>query len=325
MRVSVIIPAYNCEETIRETLDSVLRQTVTPHEVLVLDDGSTDGTGCILNEYTSRLTVFRQPNGGVGSALNALCSRAQGDVVAVLGSDDIWHPMYLEIQHNLIQECPSAVAYFTGHVNFKGTREYEWNADPLAVPARTRLIPPAVFLKEYNAAPGPFASMSHCCVPTNVLRKLGDQPFQLRAAEDLYFFNRLALLGPVLYASMPLVAYRIRSGSLSSDRLFLTESEVRAFELLEEHYKDVADRGLSRVFRRAFAGKRRLYGKTLMGACRASTARRQFARSLGSCGSPDSLAKSLALLLLTYMPAGLQPEWPARGFDPRLNAGGGDC
>ena len=214
MRASVIIPPYNCEETTRGTLDSMFRQTVPPQEILVLDDGSTDGTAGILNEYTRRVTVFRQPNGGVGSALNALCGRAQVNVVAVLGSDDRWHLKYLEVQQDLTEEHPNAVAYFTGHVNFKGTHEYEWNADPLAVPGRARLIPPSVFLKEYNAAPGSFACMSHCCVPANVLRRLGDEPFRLRAAEDLYFFNRLALMGLVLYASMSLVAYRIRSGSL---------------------------------------------------------------------------------------------------------------
>ena len=320
MNVSVIIPAFNCEATIRITLESALRQTAPPYEILAMDDGSTDATPSILKEYKGRVVTFRQPNAGVGSALSGLCRRVRGDVVAVLGSDDVWHPRYLEIQQKLIQEHPGAVAYFTGHVNFTGGPEYEWRSDPLDAPATLRLIPPRDFLCEYNKAPGPFACMSHCCVPARALREIGQEPFKLRMAEDLYFFNRLAPLGPVLYASIPLVAYRIRAGSLSADRLLLAESEVRAFELLEEHYRRITDRKVSRVFHQAFAVKRRLYSKFLMGEHHESQARRQLACSLSASCSPASLVKSIGLLLPTCLPTQLQPTWPASRRDLRVGA-----
>jgi glycosyltransferase involved in cell wall biosynthesis len=285
-----------------------------------MDDGSTDRTPSILQAYKPRAVLFRQPNAGLGAARDALCRRVQGDIVAALDSDDLWHPRYLEVQRQLIQEYPDAVAYFTGHVNFEGSRDYEWTSDPLKFTAATRVIPSAAFVREYNAAPGPFASMSYCCVPADVLRRLGDAPFRLRKSEDLYFFSRVALLGPIVHAGIPLVAYRIRPGSLSSNRLLLAESTVRTFELLEGEYGAIHDKDLAKGFYHARANKRRMYAKTLMGAGRTLEARSQVTRSLRDCANIASVAKSMALLLFTYMPTELQPAWPQGGCDSRIGS-----
>ena len=72
MKISVVIPTYNSARVIRLTLDSVLRQTVAPHEILVLDDGSKDETVSILNSYGSKVSVIQQPNRGVAAARNEL-------------------------------------------------------------------------------------------------------------------------------------------------------------------------------------------------------------------------------------------------------------
>ena len=312
MKISVVIPAYNAAATIEATLDSVLRQTVQPDEILVLDDGSTDETSSVLHAYKQRITVLRQENRGVASALNALCGQAQGDLVAILGSDDIWHAGYLEMQSRLFGSYPTASALFTGHVDFYGEDNYEWVGDPLEPAADVELITSVTFLKRYNEAPGPFSNMSHCCVPGRVLRMLGGEPFKLRMAEDLYFFNRLFLFaaGPVVYISTPLVAYRIREGSLSSNRLVLNEAEVRVFELLDKDFCSNSGVAFRRVFREGFAIKRRQYAKVLLGAGEASKARRQLWCSLRDSRQPASFAKSMALLLIAALPRSLQPSWP---------------
>jgi glycosyltransferase involved in cell wall biosynthesis len=311
MTVSVAIPAYNCEATIRQTLDSVLRQTVPAEEILVLNDGSTDGTSSILDSYGADISVIWQPNGGVASALNSLCQRAQGDLVAVLGSDDIWHPRYLELQRMVFRDYPHAVAFFTGHANFSGDGDYKWDSDPFEHSARVEIIAPLQFLRRYNAAPGPFMCMSHCCIPKRVLTALGSEPFKLRMAEDLYFFNLVAPSGPIAFVSKPMAAYRIRHGSLSSNRVRLNESEVQAFELLEKHYAAMSDRRLVQAFRWAFTSKRRLFAKTLMGVGNSSEARRQLRRSLSRSSGILCFAKSAVLLCLTFLPRSLQPQWPS--------------
>lgn len=140
---------------------------------------------------------------------------------------------------------------------------------------------------------------------------MGMEPFKLRVAEDAYFCNLLLLEGPIVYCSLPLAAYRIREHSLSSNRIRLNEGEVRACELLDARYGTVSDMDLARAFRNAFAQKRRVYAKTLMGAKEVPEARRQLTQSLSNSPSPVSIAKSLGLLLLTHVPSRLQPEWPS--------------
>lgn len=126
MKISVVIPTYNSAAVIRLTLDSVLRQTVPPHEILVLDDGSTDDTVAIVESYAPKVSVIRQSNHGVAAARNELSRRATGELIAFLDHDDLWHPRYLEIQGQAYSANPDAVAFFTRHDNFYGLGVYDW-------------------------------------------------------------------------------------------------------------------------------------------------------------------------------------------------------
>lgn len=99
--VSVIIPAYNAELTIRETLESVSAQTYRAMEVLVVDDGSSDRTAAIVEEFSandSRFRLVRQSNAGVGAARNTGISQAIGKYIAPLDADDLWMPEKVEKQ-----------------------------------------------------------------------------------------------------------------------------------------------------------------------------------------------------------------------------------
>src|ERR1035438_3553301 len=111
MKISVLIPAYNASRTIRATVESVFGQTVQPNEILIMNDGSTDDTAAVLQSFTSRVTVLHQVNQGVASARNELVARSQGDLVAFLDADNIWHPQYLEAQRKLATAHPDAVAF----------------------------------------------------------------------------------------------------------------------------------------------------------------------------------------------------------------------
>ena len=310
MTISVVIPAYNSAATIRATLDSVLAQTARPDEILVMDDGSTDSTASLLDAYKPHVTLFRQANKGLSGARNGLVEKACSDLVAFLDSDDLWHPKYLETQLGLFTRYPQAAGFFASHVTFSADSFSDWNAVHSDIHSSIEVMSPLCFLDRYAATPGPFLP-SFCCVPKRVLNRMGSEPFKLRIAEDVYFCNLLALEGSVVYCPIPLGAYRIREGSLSSNRLILNEGEVRAFEILESHYKNVPDANLSRAFGKAFAVKRRLYAKTLMGAGKTAEARAQLTRSLRNFVRPWSMTKSLALLWLIHMPAALQPKWPS--------------
>src|SRR6202011_4481710 len=152
MKISVLIPAYNCAATIRATLNSVLQQTSAPDEILVMNDGSTDNTASIVESYKDRVTLFSQPNGGIASARNELLARATGDLIAFLDSDDLWHPKYLEVQRTLFKKHPEAVAFWTGHVNFYDDGDYQWMSEPSDIGGNVELIAPLDFFERYNRA-----------------------------------------------------------------------------------------------------------------------------------------------------------------------------
>lgn len=101
--VSTIIPTFNRQEQLALALDSVISQTVKLHEIVVVDDGSTDGTQEMLQEFARlhpdvRLIVIRQKNRGPAAARNAGIKVATGELVAFLDDDDVWHPEKLERQ-----------------------------------------------------------------------------------------------------------------------------------------------------------------------------------------------------------------------------------
>jgi len=104
--VSCVIPVFNGEDWIEESLDSVFEQTRPPDEVIVVDDGSTDRTAEILKRYDDRIKVVRQENAGPGAARNRGVALATGVLIAFQDADDLWLPDKLERQLLRFEERP---------------------------------------------------------------------------------------------------------------------------------------------------------------------------------------------------------------------------
>lgn len=253
--------------------------------------------------------VVRQENRGVAAARNALCELAQGDFIAFLDHDDLWHPKYLEVQSSLFAKYPQASAFFTGHTNFTGYGKYDWRRGALGAEIRAELIEPLSFLRRYNESTGDFGSMSYCCVPRRIFAEIGSEPFRLAGVDDSYLCTLLPLLRrPVAYTPLPLVAYRITAEAQSVNRLKTYGLWVDVFRTLKSRY-DSEDPALLHAFRSAFASRRRQFAKALMTAGRVADARRELGLSMNESHEPQSLAKSFGLLLASYMPSPFQPEW----------------
>jgi glycosyltransferase involved in cell wall biosynthesis len=313
MKISVVIPAYNAAASVDATIRSVLAQSVRPDEILVLDDGSTDDTFRRLDVYRSEITVLRQSNGGVAHARNVLCERARGEIIAFLDADDTWHPSYLEVQRRLIEEHPNAVAYFTQHEDLVGYADFPWKSGLPSFSTNPKRLSPLEFLRQYNRTPLSF-QMSCFCILKKVLTGFSDEPFpvSISGADDTYLHNILPLAGlEVVHCPAPLVAYRIIGSSISSDRLKMSRLVVRAFQMLEAHYKAGRDPVLFRAFQEAYASRLRDCGKFLMGASRTMEARGQFWQSAQIAFNARSIMKSIGLLCLSYCPLSIQPRWPS--------------
>jgi glycosyltransferase involved in cell wall biosynthesis len=104
--ISCIVPVFNGEKYLGEALQSILRQTHRPLEIIVADDGSTDGTAAVVSAYGARVRHLKQSNSGPAAARNLGLRAAQGDFVAFLDADDLWHPEKLERQLARFQARP---------------------------------------------------------------------------------------------------------------------------------------------------------------------------------------------------------------------------
>ena len=153
--------------------------------------------------------------------------------------------------------------------------------------------------------------MSFSCVRRSALDQIGDQPFRVdvSGADDFYLFNRVPIIGPVVFNSKRLAAYRITTQAQSVNRLKGAGLAIRAVEALAPLYRSNGSRQLRRAFAWASSVQRREYGRILMGGERVAEAREQFMKSVNDHRSAISMVKSLALFGSTYLPPRLQPKW----------------
>ena len=111
--VSVVIPTYNREKLVVRAIDSVLRQSYGPVEIIVVDDGSSDQTRAAVAAYGDRVRYLHQPNSGVATARNTGLREARGEFLALLDSDDEWFPWKLEAQVRVLRQYPDVGMVWT--------------------------------------------------------------------------------------------------------------------------------------------------------------------------------------------------------------------
>ncbi len=116
--ISCIVPVFNGERYLGEALESILNQTYRPLEIIVADDGSTDGTAAVVARYRDRIRYFKQNNAGAPTARNLGLSVALGEFVAFLDADDLWHPAKLTRQMICFQARPELDVCITHLQNF---------------------------------------------------------------------------------------------------------------------------------------------------------------------------------------------------------------
>ena len=106
MKISVIIPTFNRIDLLKRAIDSVLNQSIKPYDIIVVDDGSTDGTSDMIQQKYKSIKLIQQKNSGVSVARNNGIKNAQGDWIALLDSDDEWKKNKLEEQVNKLTDNP---------------------------------------------------------------------------------------------------------------------------------------------------------------------------------------------------------------------------
>jgi glycosyltransferase involved in cell wall biosynthesis len=231
--ISVVIPCYNAGRFLRETLDSVLRQTCAPLEVIVVDDGSTDDSAAIAQSYETPVRVIRQTNQGESVARNRGMDEAQGEWIALLDADDCWEPDKLQKQTaalNADSHPDEAVCVYTDAFAFQGDRRLqdivrpEWHATPQF---RTRM------LCNSDATVIPSSALLRADIARQVRF-----PEQTQHAEDMIFFACLRERGRFLRVAETLTGYRVSAGAQSRAPDFRLSSVQSRHGWFEAHRQD---------------------------------------------------------------------------------------
>jgi glycosyltransferase involved in cell wall biosynthesis len=187
---SVVIPLYNKETFIEETLKSVLNQSFQDFEVIIVDDGSTDESFERTNKFKdSRIKIYHQNNQGLSSARNTGIKNANSDFIAFLDADDLWLPHHLQQLYNLINLYPEKGIYCNGYTQQKSNIVFQ-RANFNNLPQDFRGIVPNFFKHSLQNC---IAWISSICIPVKVFNSVGyfDTAFFSEQDTDLYI--RIAL------------------------------------------------------------------------------------------------------------------------------------
>lgn len=244
--ISIIIPVYNTEKYLRQCLDSIINQTYTNFEVLLVNDGSTDSSGMICQEYVendSRFRYFEKENGGASSARNLGLERSGGAYITFIDSDDWVDPKYLEVLYTTLKEndvdisISSFKLFEPGGIHYTLAYSTQAEATLLNVGKKTRfefleIFPKLGYLIHdfYNVSQKLFKRELLCTDFRNV-DLLFDERIQF--SEDLDFFFRLYLrASSVFYVKE--MTYIYRKHGMSSTANY---DEIKALQRLEIYKK----------------------------------------------------------------------------------------
>jgi glycosyltransferase involved in cell wall biosynthesis len=251
--VSVVIPVFNASKWISETISSVLDQDYPNVEVVVIDDGSTDDSSDIINQYTNKVKYFYKSNGGQGSARNIGIQKSNGKYIAFIDADDLWAKNKLSIQVEILERTrlkwiySDAIAF--DNENKKdlflfSQNNKQYSGDVLKPLFRSCFIP----------SPTPV-------VEKTVFSKVGmfNEHTTMRNREDWDMWLRIASLYSLAYVPKSLANYRVHSSSA-------TGSENRNDSL--KGYINVIEAASAREPKRLGSIKNSVLSKIFFSECR---------------------------------------------------------
>lgn len=220
--VSVVIPTYNYARYLPQSIESALGQTHRGVEVIVVDDGSVDGTRDVVGRYGDRVIYRYQENIGLPRSRNQGARIARGEYFAFLDADDVWLPDKLEKQLPLLEKNPE-VGMVCGMMD-------RIDIDGKPIPGLKPHLPPGETLAEMlqvgTALPSTFL------VRRSVFDRIGGFSESLSYMEDLYFGFQVAMLSKVIVMPDILAHYRVHGDSLSHQKEKMISGYVQVFEKL---------------------------------------------------------------------------------------------
>jgi glycosyltransferase involved in cell wall biosynthesis len=237
--VSIITPAHNAAPFLSETVASALAQTWRDFELLIVDDGSTDETQAVAREWErtdSRIVVLTRPYGGPSAARNTAIARARGSYLALLDSDDLWHPTFLDAQMAVFASFPGVDVVTGNAYNMGGARDGQ-PVNPAGTTCREIAL--LNILERENAV------FIMSVFRRAVVERIIGFDETLPVNEDYDFWIRAAHAGfAFIHNPVPLGQYRRRPDSLSANEMQMVTGIIRvlghARELCADRPRELA-------------------------------------------------------------------------------------
>lgn len=203
--ISVVIPLYNKEKSIAQTLECVLNQTYKDFEIVVVDDGSKDNGAAIVEQFAdSRIHLVRQANRGVSAARNRGIEEAQGEYVAFLDADDVWQADHLENLVNLIRQYSQCRAWASKYINHINDEEYNIILNKMPFKGENGVL---TNYFEICSCSHPPVWSSAVCVTKSLLKGIGGFPIGVTSGEDLLTWARIAIKTDWAYSMKATAVY----------------------------------------------------------------------------------------------------------------------
>lgn len=249
MQISIIVPVYNTKAYLRECVDSILSQTMPDFEVLLVDDGSTDGSDVICDEYErqdARVKAIHKPNGGATSARKVGISAAAGDYIASVDSDDYIAPDLLMTLCNVLKEQPTDVVCFgcTLFSDAHGQLGILRNETPVGRyegATLERLKAGFVYDKNQPGCNKGTLLYNLCC---KLIRRELLTPHQMRVSEQIHLGSDFAVVAPMIGDCQSIcvvdeIGYYYRQNAGSITHVFRPQ-EVQDTSVLLAHVRENA-------------------------------------------------------------------------------------
>lgn len=205
MDISVIIPLFNGEKWIRETLNSVLRQTESPKEIIVVDDGSDDKSPSIVEEF-SGVTLIENPGNGPCAARNYGARMSEGEALAFVDQDDLWHKDHLRTVKRAIEDYPNYVGVFSNIAYFDGTGSPEYSLSDHS----PRRFDPWKFYPS-NSLGEPVGAV----VRRSTFEEVDRWTQEFEGCDDYHLWLKLASVGDIVQTGCTTAAHRNHEQSYS--------------------------------------------------------------------------------------------------------------
>ena len=218
--ISVVIPTYNSAAFVVSAVESALRQELEPAEIIVVDDGSTDGTAEALGPYRQLIRYITQPNSGPAVARNRGVAAAQSDWIAFLDADDVWMPHKLSRQVECMKANPRAGLIHSAFLHWNNRTGETSDRHQVRRNFNGRCY--HLFFFEMGVWPSTTLVRKEC------INKIGgfDETFRKPGGEDYDFAFRIAEHYELAYIDEPLVLYRQHEHNASSQTLHMLEADI---------------------------------------------------------------------------------------------------